>query len=188
MIPIIKKTPEDAQEDEYTPATKPKSDIKNTESEFLNLLRTATKKDLDVLSRLLMPHIARHELTQPRIWGDPGRVHLDQCNISINDLLINTRSGHVTIKQDCFFGHRCMLLTGTHDYMSKGMERLKAVPSSGRDIIVERGVWMGSGVMVLGPAVIGQDAVIAAGSLVIGDVPPSTLVAGRPAKPIKSFE
>ncbi|RKR06109.1 acetyltransferase-like isoleucine patch superfamily enzyme [Kushneria sinocarnis] len=157
------------------------------ESDFLSLLRTAEKKDLDVLSRLLMPYIAEYEMRQPRIWGDKNRVHIERATISINDLVLNTRSGHITIEADCFFGHRCMLLTGTHDYTRVGMERLKAVPDEGRDICVKEGVWMGSGVTVLGPSVIGKNAVIAAGSLVVGDVPDNTVVAGRPAKPVKNI-
>ncbi|MCX2780128.1 acyltransferase [Microbulbifer thermotolerans] len=159
----------------------------NGESEFLSLLRTVKKKELAVLAQLLMPYIADYELRQIRIWGDKSRVNLNRATISVNDLLINTRSGQVTIEEDCFFGHRCMLLTGTHDYKKTGQERLTAVPDSGRDIHVKKGVWMGSGVTVLGPAVIGENAVIAAGSLVIGDVPANTIVAGHPAKPVKKI-
>ena len=82
------------------------------ESEFLTILRTATKKELSALATLLMPIMADLELRQPRIWGDRSRLHMESATVAINDLLVNTRSGHVTIKQDCFFGHRCMLLTG----------------------------------------------------------------------------
>lgn len=78
-----------------------------------------------------------------------------------------------------------MLLTGTHDYQKLGMERLHAVPDQGRDIVIKQGVWLGSGVTVLGPAIIGENSVVAAGSLVTGDVPPNTIVAGRPAKPVR---
>ncbi|WP_199678743.1 acyltransferase [Salinisphaera sp. LB1] len=158
------------------------------ESEFLAILRTAKKKELNALAKLLMPIMADLELRQPRIWGDRSRLHMEAATVPINDLLVNTRSGHVTIKQDCFFGHRCMLLTGTHDYKKTGMNRLNAVPDSGRDIVLERGVWLGSGVTVLGPAHIGENAVVAAGSLVTKDVAANTIVAGRPAKPIQKTD
>lgn len=158
------------------------------DSEFLALLRTAKKKELEALAKLLMPHISNLELRSPRIWGDRSRLHLERATVPVNDLLINTRSGHVTIKEDCFFGHRCMLLTGTHDYKETGMKRLKAVPDSGRDIVLERGAWLGSDVTVLGPVHIGENAVVAAGSLVTKDVPSNTIVAGRPAKPVKKID
>ncbi|MFD1215475.1 acyltransferase [Microbulbifer celer] len=160
----------------------------NKESTFLQILRTASREDLALLTKLLMPHIAQHDLRQPRVWGDKSRLHLNQANFAINDLLVNTRSGHVTIERDCFFGHRCMLLTGTHDYRETGAKRLKAVPDAGRDIVVKRGVWMGSGVTVLGPAVIGENAVIAAGSVVRGDVAANTIVAGNPAAVVKTID
>lgn len=157
------------------------------DSFFLSSLKTAKKKDIEALANLLSPYIADAELTQPKVWGDKSRLHLERATIHINDLLVNTRSGDVTIEEDCFFGHRCMLLTGTHDYNKIGMERLRAVPGYGRDIIVKRGAWLGSGVTVLGPVTIGENAVVAAGSLVVKDVPENTIVAGRPAKPVKKI-
>lgn len=191
MIPIIDSstpTPPRAATHDTPAAAAPAVSDSGMESQFLQLLRTARKQDLNILAKLLMPFIADHELKQLRIWGDKSRVHLDRATISVNDLLINTRSGQVTIEEHCFFGHRCMLLTGTHDYRKTGMERLKAVPDEGRDIHVKEGVWMGSGVTVLGPAVIGKNAVVAAGSLVTADVADNTIVAGRPAKPVKTID
>ncbi|WP_081945854.1 MULTISPECIES: acyltransferase [Halomonas] len=164
------------------------SAVSARESEFMALLKTAKKNELAAMAKLLMPFIAQAELGQLRIWGDSSRLHLEQTTISVNDLLVNTRSGHVTVEAECFFGHRCMLLTGTHDYTKTGRERLLAVPDSGRDIHVKHGVWLGSDVTVLGPAVIGENAVVAAGSLVTGDVPANTIVAGRPAKPVKKID
>lgn len=161
---------------------------KDEDSDFLSLLRTAKKTELEALAKLLMPYIVNLEMRQPRVWGDPSRLHLQKATIPINDLLVNTRSGHVTINEDCFFGHRCMLLTGTHDYREVGIKRLKKVPDSGRDIVLERGVWLGSDVTVLGPARIGENAVVAAGSLVTHDVPKNTIVAGRPARPVKKID
>ena len=46
-------------------------------------------------------------------------------------------------------------------------------------------VWIGDGVTILGPARIGDGAVIAAGALVNKDVPPYAVVGGVPAKIIK---
>lgn len=185
MIPPINKQPDDST----TPSPEAKSQgTENSESEFLSLLKTAKKKELAALAKLLMPYLAEAEMRQLRIWGDKSRLHLERATISVNDLLVNTRSGHVTIEEECFFGHRCMLLTGTHDYSKTGHERLTAVPDNGHDIIIKRGAWLGSGVTVLGPATIGKNAVVAAGSLVTSDVPPNTIVAGRPAHPVKNID
>lgn len=45
---------------------------------------------------------------------------------------------------------------------------------------------IGNGVTILGSVVVGHGAVVGAGSLVLRDVPPNTIVAGRPAKTIRA--
>lgn len=160
----------------------------NKESEFLKLLRTATEQDLTIMSKLLAPYMADEGLRQIQVWGDRNRLHIEKVTVSLNDLLLNTRSGHITIEADCFFGHRCMLLTGSHDYKKTGLSRLKKVPDTGNDIHIKEGVWLGSGVTVLGPCVIGKNSVVAAGSLVTKDIPAGVIAYGSPAKPIKYID
>lgn len=160
----------------------------NKETNFLSLLRTATEEDLAILAKLLSPYIIENNMREMKVWGDRNRLHLEKITMSVNDLLCNTRSGHITIEEDCFFGHRCMLLTGTHDYTKLGKERLKAVPKEGNDIYLKRGVWLGSGVTVLGPCVIGENSVVASGSLVNSDIPDNVIAVGSPAKVIKYID
>lgn len=53
------------------------------------------------------------------------------------------------------------------------------------DIVVEDDVWIGCRATVLSGVHIGQGAVVAAGAVVTGDVPPYAIVGGVPAKVIK---
>jgi acetyltransferase-like isoleucine patch superfamily enzyme len=46
-------------------------------------------------------------------------------------------------------------------------------------------VWIGYGATIIGPAVIGDGAIIGASALVLGDVPPYAVVGGVPAKILK---
>ncbi len=55
-------------------------------------------------------------------------------------------------------------------------------------ITIEDDVWLGAGAIVTDGVRIGQGAVVAAGAVVTKDVPPHTLVAGVPARPIKTIE
>ena len=48
-------------------------------------------------------------------------------------------------------------------------------------------VWIGGSVTIIGGVTIGKNAVVAAGSVVIRDVPPDTLVAGNPARVIRKL-
>ncbi|MHA2231945.1 MAG: acyltransferase, partial [Candidatus Hodarchaeales archaeon] len=105
--------------------------------------------------------------------------------VSLNNAILNVSSGHITIGNHVFFGHDVMLVTGTHDYRKVGAERMEAWIKSGRDIIIEDGVFIGSGAIILGNVRIGRNAVVGAGSIVNKDVEPNTLVAGVPAKYIR---
>jgi acetyltransferase-like isoleucine patch superfamily enzyme len=55
-------------------------------------------------------------------------------------------------------------------------------------VIIEDNVWFGDNVNVVGPARIGFGAVIAANSVVRGDVPARSMVAGSPARAIRTFD
>ena len=158
------------------------------QAQLVNAILSLPAQHVEKIVQKLMPHIAAYEMRQPRIWGDPSRLIL-RNTVHINDLLINTRSGYVTIEKDTFFGHRCKLLTGNHNYKKKGQARLKDVPDSGRDIHIKEGAWLGAGATILGPCIVGEHAVIAAGSFVTAnEVPPGTIWAGHPAKQVKEIE
>ena len=56
------------------------------------------------------------------------------------------------------------------------------------DIVVKDCAWIGAAAVLLPGVIIGENAVVAAGSIVTKDVPDNTVVAGVPAKPIKKLE
>jgi acetyltransferase-like isoleucine patch superfamily enzyme len=68
--------------------------------------------------------------------------------------------------------------------LDKPEERLikKDLP---KEVIIEDNVWIAANVIILPGIHIGHDSVIAAGSVVVKDVPPQSLVGGNPAKVIK---
>lgn len=100
----------------------------------------------------------------------------------INDALLNTVSGSITVGEHAFFGHEVALLTGTHDVSRTGHYRQLAVPTDGRDIIIETGAWIASRAIIVGPCRIGANAVVAPGAVVNADVPSGAIVAGIPAR------
>jgi acetyltransferase-like isoleucine patch superfamily enzyme len=118
------------------------------------------------------------------IYGDKSRFKLSNKAI-IQNAIINVMSGNVIIEDEVFFGHNACLLTGSHDYTKYGIDRRTTGYDSGRDIIIKSGVWLATNVTVIGPCVIGENAVVASGSVVTKDVPAYTIVAGVPAKVIK---
>lgn len=55
-------------------------------------------------------------------------------------------------------------------------------------IKIEDNVWIGKNAIILKGVTIGKGAIVGAGSVVTKDVPPSTIVAGNPAKVIKQIK
>jgi acetyltransferase-like isoleucine patch superfamily enzyme len=121
------------------------------------------------------------------VFGDRSRLHIHPTAV-VNNALFNLESGEVTVDEYAFFGHNVSVLTGTHDADKFGRARQSEIPRSGRDVRVKEGAWVASDVLVLGPCVIGEHAVVAAGSLVVHDVEPFTIVAGRPARTVRRIE
>lgn len=123
----------------------------------------------------------------PRVYGDERKLNLHETAV-VNDALFNLSSGEITVGEYAFFGHGVAVLTGTHDITTFDRARQVSVPKSGRDVVIERGVWVSTGALVLGPCRIGEHAVVAAGSVVTGDVPAFAVVGGAPAKVIRMID
>jgi len=136
-----------------------------------------------VVGSVVDAHIAQGGLNRPFVFGARERFSAAPSAV-LNDALINTTCGRVDIEKYAFFGHRVMLLTGTHDTTLFDEERQSGIPSIGRDIHIGRGVWVASGAIVLGPCKIGDHAVIGAGSLVNRDIPPFAIAVGSPIRVI----
>ena len=52
---------------------------------------------------------------------------------------------------------------------------------------IKRGAWIAVNVVILPGVTIGENSIVAAGSVVVRDVPPYTIVGGSPAKEIKKI-
>lgn len=136
---------------------------------------------------LLRPVVLDIINTKVRIWGDPARLDLSRSAHMMNTLF-NVTAGTISVGDSTFAGHNVCIITGTHDYGLFMEERKWNITRTGRDICIGKGVWIGSNAVILGPCNIGDHAVIAACALVIDDVPPYSVVAGIPARVIRTIE
>jgi acetyltransferase-like isoleucine patch superfamily enzyme len=57
----------------------------------------------------------------------------------------------------------------------------------GKPIVIERNVGIATAATIIGGVTVGENSVVAAGSVVTKSVPPNTLVAGIPARVIRSI-
>ena len=75
---------------------------------------------------------------------------------------------------------------GDHCHVGAGAVLAGVIePASATPVIVEDNVMIGANAVVIEGCRIGRDAVVAAGAVVVGDVPAGAVVAGCPAKIIK---
>lgn len=154
----------------------------------INRFRQRVRDELLSLAEegLLDTYVRDIVLRQHLVFGNPARLTVADTAI-VNNALFNVSSGSISVGDYAFFGHSVAILTGTHDESKFGPERQLAIPNQGNDIVIERGVWIASNATVLGPCHIGEDAVVAAGAVVTQDVPRRTVVAGVPARVVKTI-
>jgi acetyltransferase-like isoleucine patch superfamily enzyme len=106
-----------------------------------------------------------------------------------NDSVINIQclfdlGAPISIGNRVGIGQRVMLITGAHQIGSR-FQRLG--PLDPQPIIIQDGVWLGAGAVILPGVTVGEGAVVAAGALVTKDVSENSLVAGIPAKVIRQL-
>ena len=111
-------------------------------------------------------------------------------NVSIGPgATIYTTGAKLIIKQHVISGPNLTIITGDHKYIAgRWLDSVSAEEKEDyydQDVIIEEDVWVGANVTILKGVTIGKSSIIAAGALVIKDVPPYSIVGGVPAKVLK---
>lgn len=94
-------------------------------------------------------------------------------------------SGHIEIGNNVMMGPRVNLLAENHNFDRTDIPMKEQGVTRGA-IIIEDDCWLGANCSVLSNVRIGRGSIIATGAVVTKDVPPYSIVAGVPAKVIKS--
>lgn len=91
----------------------------------------------------------------------------------------------VTIGARCDIAPGVMFVTGSHEM---GDAERRAGEGTSAPIIIGDGTWIGTRATFIAGAAVGAGSMVDAGSLVRGEFPPNSLIAGVPARVIRSFE
>jgi len=105
-------------------------------------------------------------------------------NVLINYDCVLLDTGEISIGDNTLIGPGTKIVTAKH---SLDAEKRKDWAVSCAPIKIEESVWIGAGAVILPGVTIGARSVIGAGSVVTKDVPSDTIVAGNPARIIKSL-
>jgi acetyltransferase-like isoleucine patch superfamily enzyme len=142
---------------------------------------------------------ATHMYGELLVFGYGGKITLgDYSFVGENTKIWSGES--ISIGDHVFISHNCNIFdTNSHelDYVERQSSHLYRLENGlttnikgnveTAPIIIEDHVWISFNVIILKGVTIGKGAIIAAGSVVTKNVAPFTLMAGNPAKPVKSL-
>lgn len=141
-------------------------------------------------SRIYYPMVQRYILRQVKAHGADITIgeEFSACgyeNISLGShIYIGPRAvflaakAKISIGDYVMFGPEVMIITGNHridaigEYMYNVHEKL---PENDRDVVIEKDCWIGARSIILKGVTVGEGSVIAAGAVVLKDVPPYSI-------------
>jgi acetyltransferase-like isoleucine patch superfamily enzyme len=105
----------------------------------------------------------------------------------IGELNVLRGQGGITIGDRVYTAPLVQMLAVNHVYQDPTRPMIEqGITAQG--IVVEDDVWIGAGAVITDGVRVGRGAVVAAGAVVTKDVPPHTVVAGVPARVVKTIE
>lgn len=124
-----------------------------------------------------------------KIWKWCGVNMGKNVNIGWEVFLDVMYAKYLTIEDDVWLINRCYILCHRRvmeDYHIG--DRYKECPQKPRPVVIKKGAAISVGAIIMPGVTIGEGAIVGAGALVTKDVPAWTIVAGVPAKVIKTLE
>ena len=95
----------------------------------------------------------------------------------------------VTIEDEVFIGHGVMFINDKYPRAATGAGQLQTEADwICTPTLIKRGASIGSNATILCGVTVGENAIVGAGSVVTRDVPPGAVVAGSPARIIRTIE
>lgn len=113
-------------------------------------------------------------------WGLKN-VHVGK-NVFMNFNVCFVDDADIFFGDDCLVGPGCHLITAQHP-ASPGLRKNQL--QFNKPIRIGNNVWLGAGVIVLPGVTIGDNSIVAAGSVVTRDVEANVIAAGSPARVLR---
>jgi acetyltransferase-like isoleucine patch superfamily enzyme len=128
--------------------------------------------------------VGLEEGVQLKLSGDPSSSELViGAGTYVNSYTIISAGKSIKIGRNCLIGSHCFITDGVHG-TAPGTD-INFQPTTYVPVVIEDGVWIGAGCVVLAGVRLGSGSIIGAGSIVTQDVPPATIAVSTSARVIK---
>jgi acetyltransferase-like isoleucine patch superfamily enzyme len=108
-----------------------------------------------------------------------------RCKISSHTFICEG----VTVEDNVFIGHGVMFINDSYPRATAANGNLQTEADwKVERTVIQKGASIGSGATILSNITVGENAIVGAGSVVTKDVPANSIVAGNPAKFLRSIE
>ena len=139
----------------------------------------------EAVLRRLLGHLGEGSIIEPPFYcAYGGNIHLGD-HVFLNVLCTILDGAEVRIGNHVMIGPAVQVYTAAHHLQAasriQGWEVAKP-------IVIEDCVWVGGAAILLPGVRVGRNAVVGAGAVVTRDVPADTVVAGNPARVIRTIE
>jgi acetyltransferase-like isoleucine patch superfamily enzyme len=134
------------------------------------------------LSEIIGTEIDASTTIFPPFYTNFGRFIKLGKNVFINHACSFLDLCNITIEDEVMIGPKVNLITENHPLDPNDRKTVLLKP-----IVVKRNAWIGAAATILPGVTIGENAVVAAGAVVSRDVPANSIVAGVPAKVVKTL-
>ncbi|WP_150538520.1 DapH/DapD/GlmU-related protein [Actinobacillus vicugnae] len=142
-----------------------------TPAQVRAILADITQSDIDESLHVNLP-----------LYSDFGRHIRIGKNVFINTACVFTDLGGITLEDDVLLAPRVNIITVNHPSDPQARRGVIAKP-----VVIKKNAWIGAGATILAGVTVGENAIVAAGAVVTKDVPANSIVAGIPAKVVKSI-
>lgn len=96
--------------------------------------------------------------------------------------------GEIEIGPDVLMGERVLIGDTYHEYQDVTRPVIEQPMAPPKKVVIERGVFLGAGCVVLMGVTIGENSYVGAGAVVTADVEPRTVVVGNPARAVRRWD
>lgn len=147
----------------------------------LNHTMPMTPEYDEILTELFGENLGENSRVMAPISGAALDKLVIGDNVFINSNCLAMARGGITIEDDVMLAANVQLLSNNHDEYRRNVLLCKPIH-------IKRGAWIGAGATILPGVTIGEYAIVGASAVVTKDVGDNEVVAGVPAKVMKTLD